>query len=857
MLGAVLVDARAFDEIAVVVDVDDLYLPAHREIYSAMQALAKRRIPIDILSLEDECTARGVLGRFEGGATYLVKMAAGVPIIDNVGHYAQIVREKSMLRRLIATCNDVQARAYTEDATSAELVDQIGRESLSLTSRNVSRPISLTSLIPLAMARMEAREDKSTATRAGLLPTGFDGWDFMTAGGLAAENLVIVAARPSAGKTSLSRCVAINAAKSASNVLVFSLEESRLDMAEKWLVGEARVDNQAARRGTLSGREWQRLYSAVSALGETKLLIDDANGRDNNITRIYSKARAWRSALPADASGLVVVDYLQLAEADPGGDRGRRRENRATEVAEITRTLKAMAKELKLPVVAISQLNREVEKENRKPKLSDLRECVAVGQEMYDAATGMWRPIETAVGATAVGIDGRWRAAVGPVTAVWSTGRKPVLLLRTKTGREIRATGNHPVRRLDGWTTLSALSIGDRIASPRRLPEPLAPQNPYTRDELLLLGYLISDGSYLRHATVSYTKADPTTLADVERIARQRFGIEAKRDWRGGTTYDMDLTTEPRGPGCNPLINWLKAIGIHGQRGPNKRVPEGVFASSNDNIAAFLGALWAGDGSVVPRRGGGTVLKFTSTSRGLLHDVQRLLMRLGVVAVIGRPERNQKSTIDIATLSVGESDAIVAFAKAIEIPGVKGARLAKAASGATTSGRNARVDRLPLAITDEVRRRALSLGFSHTDLGYRCQGKEMCRADLAMIAKRLGATDLAALAESDVLWDEVVAVEPDGDAETIDMRAPIAANLVVSGVFVHNSGAIEQDADQVVLLHATEEMGGVVLGILAKNRGGPTGEFKLAFLKAFGIFETYVDEASASLGQERMPYSDR
>ena len=317
-----------------------------------------------------------------GGGSYLLAMSAWVPVVDNVGHYARIVREKSVKRRLIALCNDVQARAYADDSPPADLVDEIGRESLALTSRSASRPVSLASLIPVAMQRMEERKESADGAVVGKQATGFRGWDFMTSGGLSPEHLIILAARPSAGKTSLSRCVAINVALSAAaHVLVFSLEESRLDMTEKWLVGEARVDNQAAQRGSLDGPAWMRLYAAKTKLDEARLMIDDANGRENNVMRIYSKARAWRSALPADATGLVVVDYLQLAEADPGGESGRRRENRATEVAEITRGLKAMAKELKLPVLALSQLNREVEKEKRKPKLSDLRESGSIEQD--------------------------------------------------------------------------------------------------------------------------------------------------------------------------------------------------------------------------------------------------------------------------------------------------------------------------------------------------------------------------------------------------------------------------------------------------------------------------------------------
>ena len=383
-LGGVLVKPTAFDEMATTITADDFLLPAHREIFAAMLELDKRRQPIDVISLGDELKNRGSLARLENGQAYLIELANSVPTAENIGHYARLVQEKATLRRLIATCAEIQSRAYGEFGDYEQFLDESERMVFQVAQKNRrenARPIGEIMSEVLENIDARARESKSVTG----VPTGFKKLDDITAG-FQPENLIIVAARPGVGKTSWALNVASHAALNHNiPVFVFSLEMSKHELIERLLAGEARIDSNRMRRGMIEYSEWKnKIYPAGNRISQAPILIDDSPGV--NILELRAKARRFRSDprfFPAQKDGppplgLIVIDYLQLAQ----GLGGRREESREREIADISRGLKALAKELHIPIIAVSQLNRSVEKrEDKTPQLSDLRESGAIEQD--------------------------------------------------------------------------------------------------------------------------------------------------------------------------------------------------------------------------------------------------------------------------------------------------------------------------------------------------------------------------------------------------------------------------------------------------------------------------------------------
>jgi replicative DNA helicase len=384
-LGGVLVKPVMFDELATTLGTDDFFLPAHREIFDAMMEISRRQQPIDVVSLGDELKSRGSLARLEGGVAYLIAIANAVPTAENIGHYVRLVKEKAIVRRMIAACAEIQSCGYGDFGEFGQFLDQ--SETLFFKVAQQGRRDSYRRVGDLMSGLVETLEARSTNRRQITgVPTGFTRLDDITSG-LQPENLIVVAARPAMGKTAWVLNVAVNASVGhGTPVLIFSLEMSKAELMERMLASEARIDSTRVHRGFIDANDWRtRIYPAANRLSAAPLFIDDTSAP--NIIEIRAKARRFRSDSryfpptvddgPAPL-GLIIIDYLQLAR----GLGNRNNDSREREIAEISRGLKSLAKDLGIPVIAVSQLNRGLERrDNKRPQLSDLRESGAIEQD--------------------------------------------------------------------------------------------------------------------------------------------------------------------------------------------------------------------------------------------------------------------------------------------------------------------------------------------------------------------------------------------------------------------------------------------------------------------------------------------
>ena len=369
MLGAVLVDNAAFNSAAEILVRDDFHRESHRRIFDAMAALAERSQPIDLVTLKDELTRASVLEAV-GGPSYLAALLDGVPRMSNVEHWSRIIKEKSVLRRLIHASNRISQSCYEAEEDAAILLDRAEKSIFDIAEHRIRQGFVGIREIVKESFRTIDQLSQSRELVTGLA-TGFVDIDERTSG-LQKGDLIIVAARPAMGKTSLCLNIAQNAAsRTGEAVGIFSLEMAKEQLVLRMLCSDARVDSHRLRTGTLQEKDWTRLARAYAELSASRIFIDDSA----TITPLEMRAKCRR--LKAEHGlGLVVVDYLQLVTGSG------RVENRQQEIASISRSMKGMAKELNVPLIALSQLSRAPEtRTEKRPQLSDLRESGSLEQD--------------------------------------------------------------------------------------------------------------------------------------------------------------------------------------------------------------------------------------------------------------------------------------------------------------------------------------------------------------------------------------------------------------------------------------------------------------------------------------------
>lgn len=374
VLGGILLRPEAIHLAAEHLQPEDFFTPANQAVYRAMLSLADRSQPLDLVTLEEQLKTDRAFDR-AGGAVYLADLASRVPTTEHLPHYTRLVKDKAQLRRLITVATDLVAEAQSGPTEVQEFLDRAGQAIFDATQSG--QDDSLQHVRPSVNAVFR-RAESPTAGLTGV-PTGFPELDGLT-GGLQSGDLIVVAARPSMGKTALAVNLAWTAAVlERTPVALFSLEMTRDQLVERMVCSEARVNLSDFRNQRLAkDADWFALTHAADQLYQSQIHIDDT--ALVSVVQIRNKARRWRSSksvFDGATNGLVVVDYLQLMR----GRRGRS-DTREREIADISRGLKALAKELHVPVVALSQLNRSVEsRENKRPRLSDLRESGAIEQD--------------------------------------------------------------------------------------------------------------------------------------------------------------------------------------------------------------------------------------------------------------------------------------------------------------------------------------------------------------------------------------------------------------------------------------------------------------------------------------------
>jgi replicative DNA helicase len=618
---------------------------------------------------------------------------------------------------------------------------------------------------------------------------------------------------------------------------MFSLEMSKTEIVMRLLSAEAKIKLGDMRSGRMSDDDWTRLARRMGEISEAPLFIDDSP----NLTMMEIRAKARRLKQRHDLK-LVVIDYMQLMSS------GKKVESRQQEVSEFSRSIKLLAKELEVPVVAISQLNRGPEQRtDKRPMISDLREsgCLTASTRILRADNGsestLGELLESGEQPLVWSLDERMRMVARPMVKVFPSGRKKVFRLRMASGRQIEATGNHPFMTVDGWIPLEKLVIDDRIAVPRAVPEPIHTER-LPEHEIIMLAHMIGDGSAVKRQPIRYASIDEANLAVVAEAATH-FGITAVRDEYPAarcTTLRLRAPERLTHGKRNPIAAWLDGLGLFGLRSYEKFVPRPVFALPTDQVALFLRHLWATDGSVRwDATGKQARVYYASTSRRLVDDVAQLLLRVGVH---GRIKTVRKSGYrDCYHLTIDGSDNQTIFLRDVGVHGKRGEFAEAALVELEPLVRNTNVDTVPREVWTQVRTLLATKQMTHREfsaaMGSRFCGSTMwkhspSRSRLARVAKVLDDADIEMLATNDVFWDKVIEIEDIGEQDVYDGTVPDTHNFIADGIAVHNS--LEQDADMVILLHRPDAFerddprAGEADIILGKHRNGPTSTITVA-----------------------------
>lgn len=839
-LGSVLIQAEINYELMDILRPESFYFPNHKVIFEAMSALITRHEPIDMITLTSYLEDQKLLSHV-GGKSAIADLVHEVPGAANIDSYARIIQKKSILRRLISAAADIGRLGYEQTNDTDEILDEAEKKIFSIANAAGTHKYKF-----LGDELKEAAERLVNLSKTGNelrgVPSGFKSLDNMLSG-FQKSDLIILAARPSMGKTSLALDIARMAAVDHNiPVGIFSLEMSAQQLVDRMMSADSMVDAWKIRTGRVNmDDEFSKITNSLERLSKAPIYIDDQPG--STILKIRSTARRLKSEKNLQ---LIIIDYLQLIIPTVT----RAQDSMVQQVTEISRSLKNLARELELPVIALSQLSRAVESRGGKPRLSDLRDsgCLAGDTLITDAQTGMRHSIKDLASKKeqlkVFALSDQFRIEKHQAIRFFSSGVKQLFLLKTRSGRSIRASANHPFRTLAGWKHLDQLSPDEHIAVPRAI-EPIPGKDKLSENEVTFLAHLLGDGCILPKQPYHYTTASPMNQKTVTEVAYTLFQITARavqqKNWMHiyfPSPYHLTHGKK------HPITLWYEKLGIERVRSYEKRVPEAIFGCSKARIALFLQHLWSTDGNVskklLPGRKPSVSIYYASSSKTLAEQVAHLLLRLDVASTVRKAPSSHGYRM-MYHVNVEESTNQIRFLQDIGIADERSLHVPHYIKTLQVIEPNTNVDAIPreawrLVVTpakeaQNMSWRDVARGLDIAYNGSALMQNGIGRERLATIGTLLASKMCAELATSDVLWDRIVSIEPDSVEEVYDATVPDIHNFVANDIIVHNS--IEQDADVVMFIHRedkyTTDKTNIAEILIEKHRNGPIGKVDLYF----------------------------
>jgi replicative DNA helicase len=847
VLGAVLINPEVYYDLAQFLQPDDFFIHRLRWVWESFTRLHEARTPIDILTVSEDLERNGQLIEV-GGAAYLTALLNQVPTTLHAEAYGRMIESASIRRKMLTAANQIATLAYDESEKIDTVMGEAEKAIFNVSERKLRHDVlPIRTVLSEYYDRMGELAGRTDEEIFGV-PTGFIDLDRLL-GGLQNSDLLILAGRPGTGKTAMLLTIAHNAALiHKKRVAIFSLEMSNEQVVQRMIAQETGIDSHRLRTGKLNEDDWSVFTHAIEILSDTKIHLDDTPA----LTPLQLRTKCRRLQMEYGID-LIILDYLQLMSGET------RTDNRVQEVSYISRSLKALARELNVPLLSAAQLSRAVEQRaDKEPVLSDLREsgCITGDTLITLADSGRNVPIDTLEGKENFNIwalnPQTFKLDAVAVSRAFATGVKPVYQMTTRLGRMIRATANHRFLTIRGWQRLDELMADDYVALPRTIASPK--EQTMTSAELALLGHLLGDGCTLPRHVIQYTTHELDLAEMVSSLAKQVFGedvnprIKQERRWyQVYFTSKRHLTHNVH----SAITEWLSSLGVFGLRSYEKFVPAKVFEQPVEAIGLFLCHLWETDGSIQLVKGKKVrpIAYYATSSMQMGQDVQALLLRLEINALLKPVSQHAKGRMHYHIVITGKPD-LERFAEVIGAVGeYKQGRLNEVKAHLQAHLANTNRDVIP----HEVWRKFVIPSMQNIGMtGRQMQAKietvycgtglykqNISRDRAAKVANVVQSPELTSLAQSDVYWDSIRSILPDGEAPVFDLTVQGHHNFLANNIIVHNS--LEQDADIVMFIHRPDDKDPAMQSVthlkIAKHRNGPVGQVDLIFRSNLTRFE--------------------
>lgn len=815
VIGGLLIDAQAINQVADMLEVNDFYRRENRNIYEAMIALDAGGEDIDVITVPERMKR---LEKWDGDDSmqYIGRLAKDTPSSANIRAYAKIVRDRSVQRQLIKAGMSFAQIIDDEEDVSSQL-DAAQQKVLDIGREKTGGPMTVKEHLPAWVDRLDSRSQ--AGGRITGLETGFYDFDAMT-GGLGKGDLIIAAGRPSMGKSAWAMNIADHVSRDGTPTLVFSMEMPAEQLIDRQVAARTNIPLGRIRDAQLDADQWPRVSEQTGKISQQPLIIDESGSLSATDIRARSRRVKQRHGL-----GLIVVDYLQLIS-------GSRKENRNQEITEISRSLKIMAKDLGCAVIALSQLNRGVEQRaNKRPLMSDLRECLPVS-EWVDTPIG---PAQLKTRPGKIITAGRRSAAPSGCDFIEKRYNR-TYRVDTSFG-SFSATAKHQVLTGTGWKRVRDLKPGrDVVACPKRIEHANRGAQPHAR----LLGWLIGNGYLKGTPNLVYRKE----LSDDVVAAVAPFGVSVREK----VTQKSENVIEAYfsngvESGClpNPIMTWIRELGLEGKQAAEKAIPDCYLGTSDETHKELLRGLWEADGTVTAG-----VAKYATCSEVLARQVKWLLHTIGVRATINWYDNGHQGMWDVRC-AIEDNDRMREIC-------VNRHRFGELKDPSTRY-----IDPAPAIFVELV------------DEMYQGDERIQRRADgsvkqipKARMKRIMSQCPISTINESPYMsipymgWSTVSSVEvEDREVRVCDLHVPETHCFLTNGLVVHNSGAIEQDADVIVFLYRDEVYNdnstdkGTAEIIIGKQRNGPTGTCDLLFQGEYTRFANLAQQDKEALRERR------